>query len=399
MLYTVRVKLPLKCGITAAQVALKKAGIYGFQPFLCMMLFMKKFSVLAISLLIATSSFAEEAQTAGEQLEQMALGDDPVEIELGVDNPPLPPRKFQIFGLDFSRPQIHVANIIETGKVPWEIPVLIDPRFTDLEGARHNLSDDDYVIALEVNGEVKLYPLRILNWHKGVNDVVGGRNVFVSWDPLSGHATAFDRDILGETRRFADSGLVYRSSTLYFDEQSQSLWLPIQGQAVTGKMVPEKLRKLPVVLTFWKEAREAYPYAQVMDFNIPTEDGADYSKNPFGNYGRNTELLYPVAYGNDAMPRKEPVLGVTMKRGTRTIHAAFSMNALLGQTSPGVLEMNFETGRHPSAPKIPLNIELDQPTGNIKITSIPEAEITTEYSYWFSWIANHPNSYVIKQIP
>jgi hypothetical protein len=56
------------------------------------------------------------------------------------------------------------------------IPPLNDPLFVGATEADY-LLDDDVVLGVELNGDVRAYPHRILAWHEMSNDVVGGRPV------------------------------------------------------------------------------------------------------------------------------------------------------------------------------------------------------------------------------
>ncbi|MBI4220531.1 MAG: DUF3179 domain-containing protein [Chloroflexi bacterium] len=56
------------------------------------------------------------------------------------------------------------------------IPPLNDPKFISADEAGYLLADD-VVLGVEINGDVRAYPHRILAWHELSNDVVGGRPV------------------------------------------------------------------------------------------------------------------------------------------------------------------------------------------------------------------------------
>ena len=49
------------------------------------------------------------------------------------------------------------------------------------------------MIAFELNGDARAYPLQILIWHEIVNDVVGGVPVMITLCPLCNTAIAFER--------------------------------------------------------------------------------------------------------------------------------------------------------------------------------------------------------------
>ncbi|MBI4305784.1 MAG: DUF3179 domain-containing protein [Chloroflexi bacterium] len=56
------------------------------------------------------------------------------------------------------------------------IPPLNDPGFIPAADASY-LRDDDVVLGVAINGDIRSYPHRILAWHELSNDVVGGRPV------------------------------------------------------------------------------------------------------------------------------------------------------------------------------------------------------------------------------
>ena len=59
--------------------------------------------------------------------------------------------------------------------------------------ASAGLAPAEPVIALEIGGDARAYPLRILLWHEIVNDVVGGVPVVVTYCPLCNSSLVFDR--------------------------------------------------------------------------------------------------------------------------------------------------------------------------------------------------------------
>jgi hypothetical protein len=62
-----------------------------------------------------------------------------------------------------------------------DIPAIDDPDFTTVEEADDWLSGREPVQVVNINGDVRAYPLQILIWHEIVNDVVGGEPVSVTY--------------------------------------------------------------------------------------------------------------------------------------------------------------------------------------------------------------------------
>ena len=81
---------------------------------------------------------------------------------------------------DFSDSFIPVDQI-ESGGPPRDgIPALFSPSFVPAAEANF-LTGEDRVLGIEIAGEARAYPIRILSFHELVNDTVGGSPLLVSW--------------------------------------------------------------------------------------------------------------------------------------------------------------------------------------------------------------------------
>ncbi len=68
------------------------------------------------------------------------------------------------------------------GVVPDGIPPLENPGHAPADDPLADyLEDDERVIGVSINGEHRAYPLRILNAHELVNDVLGGEPLSLTW--------------------------------------------------------------------------------------------------------------------------------------------------------------------------------------------------------------------------
>jgi hypothetical protein len=90
------------------------------------------------------------------------------------------------------------------------------------------------VLALEVEGDARAYPLQILMWHEIVNDVVGGMPVAITFCPLCNVGIVFGRVLDGATLDFGTSGKRYKSDLVMYDRQSHSLWAQMEHRAIVG---------------------------------------------------------------------------------------------------------------------------------------------------------------------
>jgi len=82
------------------------------------------------------------------------------------------------------------------------------------------LEDDDIVFGIEVNGETRAYPRRIMEVREMVNDTLGGRDLGIPYCTLCGAAQAFYTDNMpaGVQRPILrTSGLLTRSNKVMYD--------------------------------------------------------------------------------------------------------------------------------------------------------------------------------------
>ena len=305
----------------------------------------------------------------------------------------------RVYNLHFDNNIIPVEKILHTGIVVDEIPTINTPRFISLSQAQEeeNLTDDDFMLGVDVNGELRFYPLSILNWHQGVNDEINGQPVFINWDPLTGQPLAINSHISGGATQFGVSGLVYRSTSLYFDYATQSLWSPIEKRAVTGPMSQYKMKTFPSFISRVSDAKDLFPDEKVL--SRTTGYVRDYDTNPYGTYGTDNSMLFPVRYHDASVPRKEYVLGVTLRRGHIQRHVAFPVSSLLEWNNAKGLKFSFGHDIFPGQAPLKMTVHYLEPKGRFEVTTPQQdVEVSMTYSYWFIWSAFHPESHVVRYI-
>lgn len=325
-----------------------------------------------------------------------------VEIETGSISDPTnyPAFEAHMFTLDFKNPRIPVNEIMDGGIVVDEVPALVNPLFLSIQESLEYLqfSDKDYMAVIEINGDARAYPLSILNWHQGVNDVVGGQPVFVAYDPLSGNIMAMDRRVASEKETtFGVTGQVYNSASLYYDRATKSIWSAYANKAVTGALSNTKMKRYEAVLTTWKSFKEVYPNGIVLDI-MDTGYERNYKQNPYGNYALNNKVLFDIPFRNKAFPRKEYMVGVHMYKNSRRTEVAIPVNMLLNYKN-GKVDLVFDQVEGFGHNPMPLTFEVKEPYGTIAVYSADKDIIVDIfYGYWFVWSANNPNTRVITEL-
>ena len=206
-----------------------------------------------------------------------------------------------IWETDFRFHTVPYREIVSGGVGRDGIPPIDDPTFVSLADAGEWLSDAEPVIALEVNGEAKAYPLQVLLWHEIVNDELGGVPVTVTYCPLCNSAVVFDRTLDGTVYDFGVSGNLRNSDLVMWDRQTQSWWQQLTGEGIAGELAGAQLRFVPAQIVSWAAFRDEYPDGLVLD--RPGFSRA-YGRNPYPYYDNLDS--YPFLFYGNADPRLPP---------------------------------------------------------------------------------------------
>ena len=75
---------------------------------------------------------------------------------------------------NWNKHTIQYDELLSGGPPRDGIPSIDDPKFVSPGEADGWLADNEPVIALEIDGDARAYPLQILTWHEIVNDTIGG---------------------------------------------------------------------------------------------------------------------------------------------------------------------------------------------------------------------------------
>jgi len=191
-------------------------------------------------------------------------------------------------GFDLSGALVPEREILAGGPPRDGIRALTDPARTDVRAADSWLDDD--------------YPVRILNWHEVVNDVVAGRPVVVTYCPLCATGVVFDARLDGQRALFGVSGLLYKSDVLLFDRASESLFSQLLRKAITGRRRGTELVTLPASMTTWRAWKRRHPESEVLDPSLPYS--LDYGQDPYEWYHRSGKPMFHVRGVNKRRPAK-----------------------------------------------------------------------------------------------
>ncbi len=156
------------------------------------------------------------------------------------------------------------------------------------------LTPEEPVLGIEIGGDARAYPLRILDWHAVANDTVGRIPVALAWCRPCGSAALYRTDTPRGTLTLAASGR-YREGDQLLTDRTGTLWSQLTGKPVEGALAGSgiELGLLPVVLTTWGSWLGLHPETRVLS---PETENQPESLDP----GPETSSIYGLVAGEIA---------------------------------------------------------------------------------------------------
>ena len=194
------------------------------------------------------------------------------------------------------------------------IPAADNPTVSSADDALW-LGDDDVIFGVEINGESRAYPRRIMEVREMVNDSLGGRDFAMPYCTLCGSAQVWFTDDLpaGVDRPvLRTSGLLTRSNKVMFDLNTFSVFDTFLGTAVTGPLAQDgiTLRQHSVVTSTWGQWRADHPNTTVLVEELALRRDFDFRN------GRDADgPIFPIGAVDPRLPVHEDVLGVISSDG------------------------------------------------------------------------------------
>ena len=208
--------------------------------------------------------------------------------------------------------RIRIEEIVWGGVKKDGIPALDNPKLVAADQATH-LKPGELVFGVEINGDARAYPLRMMDVHEMLNDVVGGTAVSLAYCTMCRSGILFETTVDGRALTFGSSGLLYRSNKLMYDRQTESLWLTIPREPISGKLAASgiRLKLLPVVVTSWQDWRSKHPATRAL--SLDTGFKRDYREGAvYAEYFNSDNLWFPVPRLDKRLKPKEEVFALVV---------------------------------------------------------------------------------------
>jgi hypothetical protein len=111
----------------------------------------------------------------------------------------------------------------------------------------------------------------------------------------------YARKVKDQTLDFSHRGWLYEETFLFYDYQTDSLWVQATGQAVSGPFKGTILDRLPATQTTWSEWRQLHPETRVL--SRPKQKNTRYWRDSY-------DLYYATGKGIKYQRHKELIFGL-----------------------------------------------------------------------------------------
>lgn len=161
-----------------------------------------------------------------------------------------------------------------------------------------------------------------------------------------------------------------------YDHQTESLWLQVKREAVTGPETGTPLTSLPSTVTTWAKWRKRHPTTRVL--SLSTGHRRDYGRDPYESYYRSRKGIFSRFFTpGPGEKEKELVAGLELGGAAR----AYPLSVL--RERGRVEDMLGEN-------TIVLTFHSD--TDRISARTGDGSELQPITVYWFVWKGIHPGS-------
>ena len=326
------------------------------------------------------------------------------------------PRFAKYFSGRADTSRIRLDEVRWGGVLQDGIPPLHNPKMLSVAQADY-LDDDNIVFGIEVNGDVRAYPKRILAWHEMFTDTVGGVDVAGVYCTLCGTFILYDTVHQGVKHDLGTSGFLYRSNKLMYDAKTQSLWNTLKGEPVIGPLVDKgiSLDHRSVVTTTWGKWKKLHPNTSVV--SLDTGHRRNYDEGvAYHDYFSTDDLMFNTPYRDSRLANKQEVLALRFKGqfGSLAIDTDFLKRnpVYLGKLDKQPFAViTDETGANrvydPGPVRLLIrdkNYVTDENGVNWKISeshlSAPDGRklkrLPYHRAFWFGWQAAFPSTELVK---
>lgn len=175
---------------------------------------------------------------------------------------------------------------------------IYEPRYDDLEGGDWIRSEDTVLGFVSESGTAYADPIRMLNAHEIVNDVIDGVPMLITYCPLCASGVVYDRRVEERELVFGNTSALFENDLVMYGHQTGSYWFQVGGEAIVGTLTGKRLDVLPSVTLPWEQWLALHPDTQVLSLNQAFEHIYPYGRDYFPDVQRRANegrFFFPIS--------------------------------------------------------------------------------------------------------
>lgn len=237
---------------------------------------------------------------------------------------------------------------------------------------------DHLVIAVDINGEARAYPIELIGFHHQVLDTVGGQPVLVTYCTVCRTGRVYSPMVKGQPETFRLVGMDHFNA-MFEDSRTGSWWRQVSGECIEGPLKGEVLPEVRSEQLTMRGFVQEYPAGLIL------QPDSNYTEQYAGLEGFDDGTIESSLEYRDtaSWQPKSWVVGVVHNGQARAydwndIQRAGQIIDTLGGDSILVLRSGangFMTMRHTDLP-----------------SAIRPRPLEAYQEFWHSWRTFHPNT-------
>jgi len=190
-------------------------------------------------------------------------------------------------------------------------PTLDFPKFIRKTEGINTFFIKEPVIAIEIDGRAKAYPLNILTMHEISNDTLSDVPILVTYCPLCNSGIVYHRVLKYDGKEnlmeFEPSGMLRNSDMVMLDRNTETLWQQLMGVGIVGKLDKKELDILPSLIISVEEFFNRYPQGEILSKQTGFGDSEKYyGTNPYKGYDNENSKPYEHFFNSNKIDKRLP---------------------------------------------------------------------------------------------
>ncbi len=155
--------------------------------------------------------------------------------------------------------------------------------------------------------------LNMLTVHEISNDALDGVPILVTYCPLCNAGVVYDRRVKIDGKdkelNFKVSGMLRKSDMVMMDEETETLWQQLMGEAIVGDYTGTFLRVIPSLIVSVEEFFERYPDGWIIDPQKADKESQEvYGTNYYVGYDKSDSKPYERFFDAEDVDSRLPAM-------------------------------------------------------------------------------------------